>query len=125
MKRSSGFIFYDSRCVEFARGLKKSARGEYEISDLNRIYLKEGSLRVCRLGRGSVWFDTGAPDSMHQAACFVELVQTRSNLGIAFPEEIAYRMGYIDRHAFRALAQDYRNTEYGRYLEAVSRDDKL
>jgi len=119
----TGLYFYDTRAVEFARRLGKSARGEYEITDLNRLYLKNGTLRVCRLGRGTVWFDAGAPDSLHQASSFVELTQTRSNLGIAFPEEIAYRLGYIDRQAFRALATNARNTEYGRYLEMVANDE--
>lgn len=119
----TGLYFYDHRAAAFARRLTKSARGEYEITDLNRLYLKDGTLRVCRLGRGTVWFDAGAPESLHQASSFVELTQTRSNLGIAFPEEIAYRLGYIDRQAFRALATKSRDTEYGRYLAMVADED--
>ncbi|SRR5579875_37119 len=119
----TGLYFYDSRAVAFARRLRKSDRGEYEITDLNRLYLRDGTLRVCRLGRGTIWFDAGAPDSLHQAASFVELTQTRSNLGIAFPEEIAYRLGYIDREAFRALAAKAPHTEYGRYLAAIMAEE--
>ncbi len=119
----TGLYFYDNRAVEFARRLTKSERGEFEITDLNRLYLRDGTLRVCRLGRGTVWFDAGAPDSLHQASSFVELTQTRSNLGIAFPEEIAYRLGYIDRHAFRALAAKSQDTDYGRYLAMVASED--
>ncbi len=118
----TGLYFYDNRAVGFARQLKKSARGEYEITDLNRRYLKEGALQVCKLGRGTVWFDAGSPDSLHQAASFVELIQTRSNLGIAFPEEIAYRMNYIDRQAFLALAKRREKSEYGRYLTMLAHD---
>jgi glucose-1-phosphate thymidylyltransferase len=119
----TGLYFYDNRAVGFAQQLKKSARGEYEITDLNRLYLKDGTLRVCRLGRGTVWFDAGAPDSLHQASSFVELIETRSNLGIAFPEEIAYRLGYIDRRAFHAIASRSLDTEYGRYLAMVANDE--
>jgi len=118
----TGLYFYDNRAVEFARQLKKSARGEYEITDLNRRYLKDGTLQVCKLGRGTVWFDAGSPDSLHQAASFVELIQTRSNLGIAFPDEIAFRMGYIDARAFRALAKRHEKSEYGRYLNMLAND---
>jgi glucose-1-phosphate thymidylyltransferase len=119
----TGLYFFDNRAVGFARQLKKSARGEYEITDLNRLYLKDGTLRVCRLGRGTVWFDAGAPDSLHQASSFVELIETRSNLGIAFPEEIAYRLGYIDHAAFNALARRHAKTEYGQYLEMIAREE--
>jgi glucose-1-phosphate thymidylyltransferase len=118
----TGLYFYDGRVVGLAKQLKKSARGEYEITDLNRLYLQAGALEVCKLGRGTVWFDAGAPDSLHQAASFVELVQTRSNLGIAFPEEIAYRMGFITRDAFRGLAERQKKTEYGQYLNMLSTD---
>ena len=118
----TGLYFYDNRAVEYARQLKKSARGEYEITDLNRRYLKEGALHLCKLGRGTVWFDAGSPDSLHHAASFVELIQTRSNLGIAFPEEIAFRMNFIDRQAFRALARRHEKTEYGRYLNMLAND---
>ena len=117
-----GLYFYDHRAVQYARQLKKSDRGEYEITDLNRRYLKEGALHLCRLGRGTVWFDAGSPDSLHNASSFIELIQTRSNLGIAFPEEIAYRMGYIDRPAFRALAKTHAKTEYGHYLSVLADD---
>ena len=120
----TGLYFYDNRVVGFAQHLTKSVRGEYEITDLNRFYLKDDTLRVCRLGRGTVWFDAGAPDSLHNAASFVELTQTRSNLGIAFPEEIAYRLGYIDRHAFGALATKSLHTEYGRYLAMVADEER-
>jgi len=120
----TGLYFFDTRAVDFARRLQKSARGEYEITDLNRLYLKDGTLRVCRLGRGAVWFDAGTPDSLHQASTFVELIQTRSNLGIAFPEEVALRLGYIDLETFKAQTQQLRQTAYGQYLQMVASEDE-
>ena len=118
----TGLYFYNSEVVEFARGLERSARGEYEITDLNRAYLRERSLKVVSLGRGTVWFDAGTPESMAQAAGFVELLQTRSGTGIAYPEEVAWRMGYIDKSRFVDLAGALRHCAYGGYLGELAEE---
>jgi hypothetical protein len=91
-----GLYFYDARVTEFARRVKPSARGELEITDLNRIYLEEGSLHVERLGRGCAWLDAGTPDSLLQAATFVQTIQSRQGMLVGCPEEVAFRMGFID-----------------------------
>lgn len=112
----TGLYFYDGRVVELAHGLTPSARGELEITELNRLYLELGELHVETLGRGYAWLDTGTKESMLQAATFIESVEQRQGLKICCPEEIAYRMGFIDAKALRKLGETYQSSEYGRYL---------
>jgi glucose-1-phosphate thymidylyltransferase len=111
-----GLYFYDSQVVEFAESLKPSPRGEIEITDLNRKYLEEGNLKVITIGRGVAWLDAGTHESLLQAANFVQAVEDRQGLMISCPEEIAYRMGFIDRDQFLALAAQMKNNSYGAYL---------
>ena len=115
----TGLYFYDERVVGFARGLKPSARGELEITDLNRCYLERGELEVIRMGRGHAWLDTGTHDSLIEASHFVQTIEKRQGLKIAAPEEIAWRMGYIDAEQLRRLAAPLNNSGYGRYLLSV------
>ncbi len=112
----TGLYFYDSRVTEIARGIKPSPRGELEITDLNRVYLEDGSLQVDRLSRGCAWLDAGTPDSLLQAATFVQTIQSRTGMLVGCPEEIAFRMGYIDRDALRIQARARGKTELGRVL---------
>ena len=116
----TGLYFYDERVTEFARAVKPSARGELEITDLNRFYLEEGSLHVERLGRGCAWLDAGTPDSLHQAAGFVQTIQSRQGMLVGCPEEVAYRMGFIDNDALRGHARRLGKTELGRLLHGVA-----
>jgi glucose-1-phosphate thymidylyltransferase len=112
----TGLYFYDGRASGFARQLEPSARGELEITDLNRCYLEDGSLSVERLGRGYAWLDTGTHESLQQAASFIEAIETRQGLKVACPEEIAYLQGWIDSAQVRRLAQPLRKSGYGDYL---------
>jgi glucose-1-phosphate thymidylyltransferase len=112
----TGLYFYDGRASGFARQLEPSARGELEITDLNRCYLEDGSLSVERLGRGYAWLDTGTHESLQQAASFIEAIETRQGLKVACPEEIAYLQGWIDSAQIRRLAQPLRKSGYGDYL---------
>jgi len=112
----TGLYFYDNDVVDIARSLTPSDRGELEITDVNRAYLDRGDLRVERLGRGTAWLDTGTHASLLEAAHFIEVVESRQGLKIACPEEIAYRMGYIDADALRALAEPLASSAYGQYL---------
>ena len=116
----TGLYFYDHRVTEFARSIRPSARGELEITDLNHIYLEEGSLHVERLGRGCAWLDAGMPDSLLQAATFVQTIQGRQGMLVGSPEEVAFRMGFIERGQLRELAQGLRKTELGRLLLEVA-----
>ena len=113
-----GLYFYDQRVVEFAKNLEPSARGEIEITDLNRIYLEMGELNVLQLGRGTAWLDAGKHDALLQAANFVQAVEDRQGVMISCPEEIAYRMGYISLEDLDALAKQYPNS-YGEYLQRL------
>jgi glucose-1-phosphate thymidylyltransferase len=115
----TGLYFYDSRAPAFARAQKPSARGELEITDLNRVYLEEGTLRVTQLGRGFAWLDTGTHDSLLEAGEFVRAIEKRTGQKIAAPEEIAWRMGFIDAAQLRELAKPLRNSGYGVYLETL------
>jgi len=115
----TGLYFYDNRVVGYARTLKPSARGELEITDLNRVYLGAGALKVITLGRGIAWLDTGTHEAMLSAAVFVETIQARQGLKVSCPEEIAYRRGYIDRKRLLELAQPLRRNEYGQYLASL------
>ncbi|MFO0739084.1 MAG: glucose-1-phosphate thymidylyltransferase RfbA [Labilithrix sp.] len=114
-----GLYFYDSDVVSMAKGLEPSARGELEITDLNRAYLKRGDLTVQILGRGTAWLDTGTHESLLQAGNFVEMIESRQGLKIACPEEIAWRMGYIDDAQLEALVETMGKSSYGDYLRTL------
>jgi glucose-1-phosphate thymidylyltransferase len=116
----TGLYFYDGRAPQIARGLKPSARGELEITDLNRIYLDEGSLVVETMGRGFAWLDTGTPNSLLEAAEFVRTLEHRQSFKIGVPEEIAFQKGFIDADALRELGRWLGNSDYGRYLQNVA-----
>jgi glucose-1-phosphate thymidylyltransferase len=119
----TGLYFYDERVTEIAANLKPSPRGELEITDVNRTYLEQGTLRVEVIGRGSAWLDTGTHDSLLQASHFVQTVEQRQGLKIAAPEEVAFRMGYIDREQLLALARGLGRSEYADYLRSVADED--
>jgi len=111
-----GMYFYDAEVVELAAQLKPSSRGELEITDLNRLYLERGQLRVQVLGRGVAWLDAGTHESLLQASSFVQTIQERQGLLVACPEEIAYGLGYIDESQLREMAKPLANSTYGSYL---------
>jgi glucose-1-phosphate thymidylyltransferase len=112
----TGLYFYDERVTEMAAAIKPSARGELEITDLNRLYLEDGSLTVEKLSRGCAWLDAGTPDSLLQAASFVQTIQSRTGMLVGCPEEVAFRMGYIDAAALEVEAAKLGKTELGRVL---------
>jgi glucose-1-phosphate thymidylyltransferase len=112
----TGIYFYDESVVERAKSLKPSARGELEITDLNRLYLDDKRLHVEMMGRGFAWLDTGTHESLHEAAAFIKVIEMRQGLKIACPEEIAFNLGYIDAAHVERLAQSLGKTEYARYL---------
>ena len=116
----TGLYFYDSRAPTLTRTMKPSARGELEITDLNQIYLNEGTLNVCRLGRGYAWLDTGTHESLLEAGEFVRAIEKRTGQKIAAPEEVAFRQGFIDEAQLRKVAGPLRNSGYGRYLEGLA-----
>jgi len=111
-----GLYFYDNHVVQFAESLKPSPRGEIEITDLNRKYLEKGELRVIPIGRGIAWLDAGTHESLLQAANFVQAVEDRQGLMISCPEEIAYRMGFINKEQIRTIAQQMKENKYSEYL---------
>jgi glucose-1-phosphate thymidylyltransferase len=119
-----GLYFYDERIVTFAKALKPSARGEIEITDLNRIYLKMGQLQVLPLGRGIAWLDAGTHESLLQAANFIQAVQDRQGIMISCLEEIAYRMNYISLADLKKLAEKYTNNSYGEYLIHLEKSER-
>ncbi len=115
----TGLYFYDNRVLDIATNLKPSARGELEITDVNRAYLEMGDLFVERLGRGTAWLDTGTHESLMQASNFIEAIEERQGLRVACIEEIAYRMGYIDANQLEILAQPFIKNGYGKYLLSI------
>jgi len=112
----TGLYFYDASAIDIARGLKPSARGELEITDVNAAYLRAGKLDVVILGRGVAWLDTGTHESLLEAGQFIETIEKRQGLKIACPEEVAYRMNYIDAAQVQRLVEPYRKSGYGQYL---------
>jgi glucose-1-phosphate thymidylyltransferase len=118
-----GIYFYDNRVCAFAQQVKPSQRGELEITDLNRKYLQDGSLKVNVLGRGIAWLDAGTHESLLQASNFVQTVEERQGLMISCPEEIAYRMKFIDKKQLIKLANDIKNNPYGDYLQNLALED--
>jgi glucose-1-phosphate thymidylyltransferase len=121
----TGIYFYDNRVVDIAAKLKPSARGELEISDVNRAYLERGELDVRPMGRGMAWLDTGTHETLLEAAHFIETIERRQGLKIACPEEIAYRMDFIDAAQLEALAKPLEKSGYGEYLRRVLTDRLL
>ena len=121
----TGLYFYDARVVEVASRLQPSARGELEITDVNRAYLERGELDVIPMGRGMAWLDTGTHEALLEAAHFIETIERRQGLKIACPEEIAYRMGFIDAAQLEALARPLEKSGYGDYLRRVLTDRLL
>ncbi len=116
----TGLYFYDERVTKFARQIRPSARGELEITDLNNIYLREGTLKVERLGRGTAWLDAGTPESLLQASMFVQTIQHRQGNLVGCPEEVAYRMGFIDAAQLRTRATLTAKTSLGRILMNIA-----
>jgi glucose-1-phosphate thymidylyltransferase len=112
----TGLYFYDARVCDYAASLKPSARGELEITDLNRCYLEDGSLMLERLGRGYAWLDTGTHESLTEASNYIETIENRQGLKVSCPEEIAYQQGWIDAEQVRRLAEPLAKNGYGRYL---------
>ena len=121
----TGLYFYDTQVLEIAAGLRPSARGELEITDVNRHYMERQALVVERLGRGYAWLDTGTHESLLEASLFVETIEKRQGLMLACIEEIAYRMGYIDADQVRAIAAPMAGNEYGQYLLRMLDQDGL
>jgi glucose-1-phosphate thymidylyltransferase len=115
----TGLYFYDEQVVEIARSIRPSARGEYEITDVNRIYLERGKLDVQVLGRGDAWLDTGTHESLLEAGQFIQTLEKRQGLKVACPEEIAWRKGWIDDQDLRNLARPLAKSGYGHYLERL------
>ncbi len=115
----TGLYFYDNRVADIAAGIRPSARGELEITDINRAYMELGELQVERLGRGIAWLDTGTHESLMESSQFIEIIEKRQGLKVACVEEIAYSMGYIDRLQLEELAQPLLKNGYGRYLMAL------
>jgi glucose-1-phosphate thymidylyltransferase len=121
----TGLYFYDASIVEVARKLEPSARGELEITDANRVYLETGRLNVERLGRGFAWFDAGTHESLHRASAFIHTVEESQGLKIGWPDELAYRMGFIDSTALEKIANSIANSDHASYLRRVIEHDAV
>ncbi|NII12371.1 glucose-1-phosphate thymidylyltransferase RfbA [Oleiagrimonas sp. C23AA] len=121
----TGLYFYDKQVVDYAASLKPSPRGELEITDLNRIYLEQGTLMLEQLGRGYAWLDTGTHDSLVQAANYIETIENRQGLKVCCPEEIAFLNGWIDAEQLNRLAKPLAKTGYGTYLQRLARQGKV
>jgi glucose-1-phosphate thymidylyltransferase len=121
----TGLYFYDNTVIEKAKALKPSPRGELEITDLNRVYLKEGKLEVKLMGRGMAWLDTGTYESLLQAANFIATLEQRQGLKASCIEEIAFKRGFINRQQLLKIAQPYKNSQYGQYLVRIANDENL
>jgi glucose-1-phosphate thymidylyltransferase len=119
----TGLYFYDNQVIEIAESIKPSARGELEITDVNRVYMKQSSLNVQVLGRGYAWLDTGSHDSLIEASNFIQTIERRQGLKICCPEEIAYRCGYIDSTQLRTLAVPLMKSGYGQYLSKLAEEN--
>jgi len=119
----TGLYFYDNSVVEKAKALKPSPRGELEITDLNRVYLEEGTLEIKLMGRGMAWLDTGTYESLLQAANFIATLEQRQGLKASCIEEIAYKRGFIDKNQLMAIAQPIKNSQYGKYLIRIATED--
>ena len=117
----TGLYFYDNQVIDIAASVKPSGRGELEITDVNRVYMQQGQLRVEILGRGCAWLDTGTHESLLQAATFIETIESRQGLKVCCPEEIAFRSGYINAEQLERLAQPLAKTKYGMYLLELAR----
>ena len=118
----TGLYFYDETVCEKAKAIRPSHRGELEITDLNRLYLTEGTLAVERMGRGTAWLDTGTHDALLQASMFIQTIEHRQGLKVGCPEEVAFRMGYIDSARLLELAEPLKKNPYGQYLHALATD---
>ncbi|TCK30571.1 glucose-1-phosphate thymidylyltransferase [Ancylobacter aquaticus] len=119
----TGLYFYDNRVVEIAAGLTPSPRGEIEITDVNRAYMERGELDVLMMGRGFAWLDTGTPESLIEAAQFVQILESRQGLRIASPEEIAFRAGFINAAQLRTLGEAQKKSQYGAYLLRIAEEE--
>ena len=121
----TGLYVYDNDVLDIAASLRPSARGELEITDVNRIYLRQGRLDVVRLGRGMAWLDTGTPEALLEASLFVQTIEHRQGLKIACPEEVAWRMGWISDAALAALAEEFAGKPYGEYLQELLAEERV